>query len=179
MAYQNTEHERTFFERETSKLAIQMLESLAVMWDASTRTRLLSERRSREENGEPQYKPVNCCKARGKGVLYTCRDFSGATQGQVWFRSSSCSAYWCDADKLNANTYLQNCRVVTPKSFFIAFQPCLGNTENYCGRSTRARKLMLNASCSSLRYPTTWAASSGKEWARSAVGIQRWHGIYV
>lgn len=45
MAYQNAEHERTFFEKETSKLGIQMLESLAVIWDASTRTYLLSERR--------------------------------------------------------------------------------------------------------------------------------------
>jgi len=42
-AYQNTEHEKTFFERETSKLGIQMLESLTVIWDASTRAYLQGE----------------------------------------------------------------------------------------------------------------------------------------
>lgn len=43
IAYQNTELESVFLEKETSKLGIQMLESVAVIWNASTRMRLRSE----------------------------------------------------------------------------------------------------------------------------------------
>lgn len=115
-----------------------------------------------------KYKPGSHGKERGERCLCTHRDFSGAAQGHLWVWSSESSACWCDGGEVNANTYLQNCLAVTPKSFSFAFQPCLGNTGTYCGRRTGAtgRKLMLSVSSASLSYLTTWAASSGKERAR-------------
>lgn len=176
MVYQNAEQERTVFEKGTSKLGIQVLESWAVIWDVGTRIRLLSERCFWEENRAPTW---DCSLSQGEANTSCTLAGTSVEPHRVRFWSSE--TYCCDVNKVNANTYLQNYLVVTPRSFLIAFQPCLRNTENYWGRSTGAtgRKLMLSASSSSLRYPSTWAASRGKEWARSAVGIQCWHSVYL